>query len=293
MSIGVAQSVVWVNGARQSDKTAISPRDRGLTLADGLFETMRARRGTIFRLDRHLARLDRGMTRLEIPGPRALREWTMRAAAECATGDAAVRLTVTRGPGASGVAPPDESEPSVIISAGPMPMFAPSVYAHGLTAHVVSGRRNEFAMTSGLKTLAYVDAVAGWLEARRAGADEALFLDTQGHCSEASSSNLFAWIESTLVTPPPSCGALPGITREAVLELARIEGLTVAERVLSLEELHEAEEAFLTSSLRGIAPLVRVGARPIGSGMPGPWTQRLRDAYDGLIEKECVESRQT
>ena len=287
MSIGVAQSAVWLNGARQTDEAAISARDRGLTLADGVFETMRARHGTIFRLERHLARLDRGLTRLEIPAPRALREWTLSAAAECTAADAAVRVTVTRGPGTPGVTPPDHSQPSVIISAGPLPTFAPSVYATGLTAHVVSGRRNEFAMTSGLKTLAYVDAVAGLLEAKRAGADEALFLDTEGHCSEASSSNLFAWIRSTLVTPPPSCGALPGITREAVLELARTEGISVAERVLSLDDLHEAEEAFLTSSLRGIAPLVRVGARLIGSGVPGPWTRRLTEAYVALIEREC------
>ena len=80
-----------------------------------------------------------------------------------------------------------------IVSAGPLPSFPPPIYTGGLTAHVASGRRNEYAMTAGLKTLAYADAIAGLLEAQRAGADEALFLDTQGHCSEATASNLFAW----------------------------------------------------------------------------------------------------
>ena len=129
-------------------------------------------------------------------------------------------------------------------------------------------------MTAGLKTLAYVDAVAGLLEARRAGADEALFLDTEGHCSEATASNLFIWTGAELVTPPLSCGVLPGITREAVLELATLRGTRQsAERAFGLDELLAADEAFLTSSLRGVAPLVRVGARadwPRPPGRTGP-----------------------
>jgi branched-chain amino acid aminotransferase len=116
---------------------------------------------------------------------------------------------------------------------------------------VVSCRRNEYAMTAGLKTLAYVDSVAGLLGARRAGADEALFLDTEGHCSEASASNLFIATGTELVTPPLSCGVLPGITRETVIELARAERSAVAERTIGLHEVRAAKEAFLTSSLRG------------------------------------------
>ena len=116
--------------------------------------------------------------------------------------------------------------PTVIVAVNPLPVFPAAIYDAGLTAHVASGRRNERAMTAGLKTLAYTDAVAALLEARRAGADEALFLDTEGHCSEATSSNLFVVDRRrTLVTPPVSCGALPGITRAAVLELARALGM--------------------------------------------------------------------
>ena len=169
----------------------------------------------------------------------------------------------------------------------PPPVFPAAVYDIGLTAHVASGRRNERAMTAGLKTLAYTDAVAALLEARRAGADEALFLDTEGHCSEATSSNLFAWTGTTLVTPPVSCGALPGITRAAVLELASALGVPRAERVIGLDELLSAKEAFLTSSLRGLAPLVRVDAHPIGRGMPGAMTRQLAEAYAALVAREC------
>jgi branched-chain amino acid aminotransferase len=142
-------------------------------------------------------------------------------------------------------------------------------------------------MTAGLKTLGYIDAVAGMLEARRAGADEALFLDTEGHCSEASASNLFIATGTEIVTPPLSCGVLPGITRETVLELARAERIAVAERVIGLHEVRAAKEAFLTSSLRGIAPLVRIGGKPIGRATPGELTRRLTAAYLALVDREC------
>ena len=287
MSVGVAHPVVWINGERQADDGPhVSARDRGLTLADGVFETMRARGGTIFRLNRHLARLERSLTVLEIPAPRELHDW-VGDAAKAAGDEASIRLTVTRGPAPAGVAPPDAPQPTVVISVGPMPAFPPSTYAEGLSAHVASGRRNEYAMTAGLKTLAYIDAVAGVLEARRAGADEALFLDTEGHCCEASASNLFIATGTELVTPPLSCGVLPGITREAVLELARAEGVAAAERKIGLHQVRAAKEAFLTSSLRGIAPLVRIGGTPIGRGMPGELTRRLTAAYLALIDREC------
>lgn len=287
MSVGVAHTVVWINGERQADDGPhVSARDRGLTLADGVFETMRARGGTIFRLNRHLARLERSLTVLEIPAPRELHEW-VGDAATAAADEASIRLTVTRGPGPAGVAPPAAPQPTVVISVGPMPAFPASTYAEGLSAHVASGRRNEYAMTAGLKTLAYIDAVAGVLEARRAGADEALFLDTEGHCCEASASNLFIATGTELVTPPLSCGVLPGITREAVLELARAEGVAAAERKIGLHQVRAAKEAFLTSSLRGIAPLVRIGANPIGRGTPGELTRRLTAAYLALIDREC------
>ena len=287
MSVSVAHTVVWINGERQADDGPhVSARDRGLTLGDGVFETMRARSGTIFRVARHLARLERSLTILEIPAPRELHEWVADAAKD-ADEETSIRLTVTRGPGPAGVAPPAAPQPTVVISVGPMPAFPASTYAEGLIAHVASGRRNEYAMTAGLKTLAYIDAVAGVLEARRAGADEALFLDTEGHCSEASASNLFIATGTELVTPPLSCGVLPGITRETVLELARAEGVAVAERVIGLHEVRAAKEAFLTSSLRGIAPLVRVGGKPIGRATPGELTRRLTAAYLALVDREC------
>lgn len=282
---------VWVNGERQAPNAPhVSAFDRGLTLADGVFETMRVSHGAVFRLDRHLGRLGGALAALEIGPVPHVRGVVLAAVRDTAARDAAVRVTVTRGPGA-GVAPPARpAPPTVVVAVQPMPDFPARVYADGLTAHVASGRRNARAMTAGLKTLAYTDAVAAMIEARRAGADEALFLDTDGHCSEASASNLFAVAGGALVTPPLGCGALPGITRAAVLELAEALGIRAAERVVGLEELLAADEALLTSSLRGLAPLVRVDGRPIGRGVPGPVTRALADAYAALVRRECGDS---
>ena len=287
-------SAIWVNGERRAlDGLHLSARDRGLTLADGLFETMRLHGGTVFRLERHLARLERGLAALGIPVRPELRQWVLDAAGATPDGEAAIRLTVTRGVGAAGVAPPATPSPTVIVAVNPRPTIPPAVYEEGLTAHVASGRRNEYAMTAGLKTIAYTDAIAALIEAHRSGAGEALFLDTEGHCSEATSSNLFAWIGGTLVTPPVSCGALPGVTRAAVLELAATLGVRAAERAFGLQELMGADEVFLTSSLRGLAPLVRIGDRRIGRGSPGEITRRCGDAYAALVDAECRPLHQT
>jgi len=289
---GRTSSTVWINGVRQPDGGAsVSVHDRGLTLGDGLFETMYVRRGRAFRLDRHLARLHRGLLAMGIAAPVAIDEWVLGAVSRDAQltgdGDASLRVTVTRGVGPGGVGVPPDATPTVIVTVGAMPVFPASIYTRGLAVHVASGRRNERAMTAGLKTLAYADAVVALVEAQRAGADEALFLDTDGHCSEATASNLFAMMGSALVTPPISCGALPGITREAVVELAQAQGVPVEERAFGLDELTASREVFLTSSLRQLVPVIKVGSAGIGAGVPGPLTVSLMAAYTALVEREC------
>lgn len=281
-------SQIWINGVLHSTSGPhVSAADRGLTLADGLFETMRMQRGRIFRLDAHLARLSAGLATLRIVVPGALEAWVRQAVQASGRDTASVRLTVTRGPSAGGLLPPALVVPTAIVAVSSMPAFAPSIYEAGLHAQVASGRRNERAMTSGLKTLAYADAVMALLDARAAGKDEALFLDTGGHWSEATASNLFVRIGDNLLTPPVACGALPGITRSSVMALAGDLGLRAVEQVLAGDDLMAAGEAFLTSSLRGVAPLVRVDDRAIGTGTPGEATRRMAGAYARLVEREC------
>ena len=283
-----AHTIVWVDGRRlPPDGAHISARDRGFTLADGVFETMKARNGKVFRLDRHLARLEGSLRTLSIPVPSELREW-VDAALQAAPEDASVRLTVSRGVAAGGVTAPTDPAPTVVVTVAPPPVFGAAIYDAGLRGHVASGRRNEFSMTAGLKTLAYTDSVAALIEARNAGAEEVLFLDTEGHCSEASASNLFAVIGGRLATPPTSCAALPGITRATTIELAGKIGSPVDERPFDLRELLTATESFLTSSLRGLAPLVAVNGAPLGDGKPGPVTRQLTAAYATLVSRECA-----
>ena len=283
-----AHGTVWVDGRRlPAESVHVSARDRGFTLADGVFETMKARNGNVFRLDRHLSRMAEALRVLAIPQPAELRDWVGAAVQAADLRHASIRLTVTRGIAAGGVVPPMDPCPTVVVTVAPLPPFGADVYEQGLHAHVASGRRNEHSMTAGLKTLAYTDSVAAMIEARRAVADEALFLDTAGHCSEATASNLFAVIGGRLATPPTSCAALPGITRASVLELAGELGIPVEERPFNLAELAASTEAFLTSSLRGVAPLVRLDGAAVGSGQPGPLTRQLMSAYAALVEREC------
>ena len=278
----------WLNGVQRSvDEPLLSPLDRGFTLADGLFETMRASNGVVFRLDAHLDRLCIGARLLGIPLPPGLRDHVAAAVRTAFTSGyehASVRLTVTRGPAPPGLAPPPHPAPTYALGVSP---FSPPAAPKPIVATMAAARRNEFAATAGVKTLSYTESVVALAHAKSTGADDAIFLDTAGHVSEATASNLFALIDDTLVTPPLSCGVLPGITRAIVLALARTTGISAVEREMAEPELALASELFLTSSIREIAPLVRVDTTAIGTGRVGPITQKLIDAYAALLREEC------
>jgi branched-chain amino acid aminotransferase len=278
----------WLNGVqRPVDEPLLSLLDRGFTLADGLFETMRARGGTVFRLDAHLDRLFGSARVLGIPIAPGLRDHIAAASRTAFTygyEHASVRLTVTRGPAPPGLAPPPHPAPTIALAIAPL---TPVSEPRSIVGAMATARRNEHALTSGMKTLSYTEAVLALSIAKAAGADDAIFLDTAGHISEATASNFFAVIDGTLVTPPRSCGVLPGITRAAVLEIAPALGIDTVEREIAEPELAMASELFLTSSIREIAPLVRIATTAIGTGRPGDVTQRIITAYAMLARHEC------
>jgi branched-chain amino acid aminotransferase len=169
-----AAPVVWVNGQRMSaDAPHLSALDRGFTLADGVFETMRVYDGHAFRLDAHIRRLSAAVSALGIPLPTEMGNVVRQAVFEAgASGirDASVRLTVSRGVGSPGLAPSPSSEPTVVVTVGPLPAFSPDLYTNGITVHIASGRRNERAMTAGLKTIAFTESVVALAAAHAAGA---------------------------------------------------------------------------------------------------------------------------
>jgi len=264
------------------DVPAIQAADRGFLLGDGLFETMRAYGGHVFRLRDHLARLGAGLERVGIEVPYDLEGAVLETlAANDGVGDSALRLTVTRGAGGLGLLPPAASPATVLVTARPYHPD-PGWYDHGIGADWARGRLDEQRATAGLKQLGYLEAILAVREAAAAGLDDALFLDSVGHVAEAAASNVFLVVGHALRTPPLACGVLPGITRATVLELAPARGLELREEPTYPRVLHDASEAFLTSSLRELVPLVRVGDRTIGNGRPGPVTLRLLEDYRRL-----------
>lgn len=275
--------MIFLNGRLVArDQARIDPTDRGLLLGDGLFETLRSRDGRVAGLPAHLERLGRGAEVLGIPVPDidlpAAVAQTL-AANDLTSGTAALRITLTRGPGPRGLAPPAEPQPTLMIiavAAAP-PSDAP------LKAVIAATRRNEQSPLAQLKTLNYLDNVLAKSEAEARGADDALLLNTAGRLACASAANLFLVRGRRLLTPPPGEGVLPGITRAEVIALAAELDLAVTETPLEPDQLRSADEAFLTNSLIQIRPLVAVNDRPLGDGTPGPVTRQLIEAYSAAM----------
>jgi branched-chain amino acid aminotransferase len=274
--------VVWLNGELLDEaRASLSVHDRGFLLGDGLFETLRVYDGRVFRLAAHLRRLRGGAARIALALPPGLDRAVRETVAASGVRDGAVRLTVSRGAGGEGLAAPAGAPPTVVVTVRPYrPVGA--WYTAGIRAQLAAGRVDERRATAGLKQLGYLEAVVALAEARAAGCEDALFLDTAGHLAEGAASNLFLVAGGELWTPPLSCGVLPGITRAAVLELAAARGLAPREEPLPPQALAAAAEAFLTSSLRELVPLTAVGGRKVGDGVPGEVTLALLHDYRRL-----------
>lgn len=286
--MAVTAPLIWING-RRADPAGphVSAFDRGYMRADGLFETLRSYDGVAGCLERHMARLRRGAAVMGIPVPGdvpvTVAEAAQAAAAE-GWADAAVRLSLSRGVGDLTMTPRAGAEPTVVITATPLSVQASApLYEGGIALHVAAGTRNEQSVTSGVKTLGYSEAVIAFNAAIAAGFDEALFLDTEGHVSEVTTANIFAVQAGGLLTPPLTCGILAGITRELVLEIAAREQISAVEHVMRMDDLHAAEEVFITSSIRELMPVTRVGSHEIGAGKPGPVYKRLHALFSDVI----------
>ncbi len=271
---------VCVDGAFFAPDAARVPAlDHGVLYGDGLFETLRTYRGGPFRLDRHLARLEKGMAELAFPALdlTRLRAQTLETIARAELVDAQVRITITRGVSSTGLDPAGCSAPTVIVSALPLrPPPEPS-YAEGIEAIRLWPRHPEDRPVPWVKSTSYQRTVLARAELRKRGAHEGFFLDPQGNVVEGTVSNVFALLRGVLRTPPASL-CLPGITRAEVIELAR-ETFDVREEPLTPDVLTEAEEVWVTSSISEILPVVRIDGRPVGKGIPGPVSTQLRAAY--------------
>ena len=245
----------------------IAPDDRGFTLGDGLFETLAVRKAAPRRLEAHLARLRKGAGALGIPVPYSdakIAEQVASVIAANALAVGALRITLTRGPGARGIAPPAAPSPTFMIASGPLPPDDPMTL---MVSH--STRRDETSPLAQVKHLGYLNNILARQEAVTAGADDAVVLNTAGRVAETTVANIFCLIAGGLVTPPVSEGALAGVMRAEVIRLARAE-----ERPIEVAELDHAGEIFTTNAL-GIRPVIRMNGREVGDGAPGLITQLL------------------
>ncbi|MCX4630874.1 MULTISPECIES: aminotransferase class IV [unclassified Streptomyces] len=267
---------IWLDGAlRDADSAQVSVFDHGLTVGDGVFETLKAEHGTAFALTRHLERLTRSARGLGLPDPDL--DEVRRACAAVLEANpmplGRLRITYTGGVSPLG-SDRGESGPTLVVALGE------TARRPDTTAVItVPWVRNERSAVTGLKTTSYAENVVALAAAHRAGASEALFANTVGRLCEGTGSNVFVVLDGELHTPPVASGCLAGITRALVVEWAGAK-----ETDLPFEALEQAEEIFLTSTLRDVQAVHRVDDRATGAAVPGPVTaeaMRIFDARSG------------
>jgi branched-chain amino acid aminotransferase len=269
----------------------VSVLDRGFLYGDSVYEVARTSGGRPVDLGRHLDRLARSAAGILLRAPdRAEVERAVLATlAAAGNAESYVRVVVTRGAGEIGLDPALADRPRLIVIVRPLLLPDPALYEHGVDVCVVAVRRNpRVALDPGVKSGNYLNNIMALSEAKARGAYESIMLNTDGWLVEGSTSNLFVVRGGALRTPALAGGLLEGITRGRVLELAHAAGVGAGEAHLGRDDLVHADEAFLTSSLRGVLPIARVDGGAIGAGAPGPITRTLVAAYQAFLERVAV-----
>lgn len=280
---------IYLDGKYYDERTAkVSVFDHGLLYGDGVFEGIRAYHGRVFKLKEHIDRLFYSAKAILLDIPMTHTE-IMRATVEtCRKNklrDGYIRLVVTRGVGTLGLNPNRCARPSVIIIADKIQLYPPALYKRGMDIVTVATTRNlHSAVNPAIKSLNYLNNILAKIEANNAGVEEAIMLNSEGYVAECTGDNIFLVRGDQLLTPPLSAGALYGITRGTVMELAEAAGLKVSEPNLTRYDVFNADECFLTGTGAELIPVVKVDGRLIGSGKPGPVTKRLVDAYHALTK---------
>jgi len=272
--------------------------DRGFLYGDSVYEVVRTYRGRVFALARHLDRMDASARHiaLGLPPRERIEEEIERTLVAAGNPDSYVRIIVTRGEGQFGLSPHLAPEsPRLIVIVRPLELPPPELYERGLHCAVVQVRRNPpQALDPAAKTGNYLNSILALRESHDAGADDAIFLDLQGKVTEASTSNVFFVQGGVVVTAPLSLGMLEGVTRAHVIDVARESGLIVREETSGAGALAQADEVFVTSSLREVMAVTRLSLlddadprpRPVADGKPGPITRRLHAAFRGYVDRQ-------
>ena len=282
---------IYLDGEWHGRETAtVSVFDHGLLYGDGVFEGIRVYARRIFRLEAHLDRLYASARALALDIPLsldAMANVVREAVRRNRAGDAYIRLVVTRGVGDLGIDPRSCPHPSVIVIVTDIRVYPPDLYAHGVKVVTSATRQvSHESVDPRVKSLNYLKNVLAKLDALHAGAHEAIMLNAEGFIAECTADNLFVVRGGRVLTPAPQDGALEGITRDAVLRLAAAHGIASAEARLTRYDVYTADECFVTGTGAELMPVAEVDGRRVGTGRPGPVTQRLTDAFHALVRTE-------
>jgi len=283
--------LIYIDGEFYPENEAkISVFDHGLLYGDGVFEGIRVYNGRIFKLGEHIERLYESAKTVGIEVPLSKEEFK-KAIIEVVRRnnlrDAYIRPIVTRGRGRLGLDPRHCQKPTVIIIPQRLEEYPLTVAAKKAVRAIVSSIRRTppFCLPPMVKSLNYQNNILAKLEAIRAGVDEAIMLDWMGYVCEGTGDNIFIVKNGVLITPPIYASILPGITRQTIIDIAKRLKMEVLERNITIHDLYNADEVFLTATGIEIVPVIEIDGRKIGSGEPGPVFIRIKEEFENLTQK--------
>ncbi|MSR64334.1 MAG: branched-chain amino acid aminotransferase [Verrucomicrobiae bacterium] len=284
------QCFAFLNGQFiPEEQAAVSIFDRGFLYGDGLFETVCIYNGKVFRLNRHLERLFGGLDtlRFKIPyGQSAMALSLTELIRHNNITNGFARIILTRGVSDFGLGTKSSRDPVVVMYAQSRERFSDERYARGFRVIIARERANAQSVMEVTKTISRVHHVLAKMEAEDKGVDDAILVNTNGHLAEGTASNLFLVKGGALLTAPIEAGLLPGITREIIQTLANSERVPIKEGHYTAQDFYSADEAFLSSTLMELMPVVEVDGKKVGKGEPGPVTRKLHAAYRTLVVEE-------
>ena len=285
-----AEILIYLNGEFvPKSKAMISVFDHGYLYGDGVFEGIRSYDGNVFRLDLHLKRFYDSARAICLEMPMSIKEMEKVVVDTVKVNklkDSYIRLVVSRGPGDLGLAPWKCSKPTVLCIADKITLYPDDLYKNGLKICTVPTRRNiPEGVNPNIKSLNYLNNILAKIEARNAGCEEALMLNQQGFVAECTGDNIFIIRNGELLTPPAMAGALDGITKQSVQEIATKLKISNREAMMTRFDVYTSEECFLTGTAAEIIPVVEIDSRKIGTGKPGPITRKLIAEYHKVTSK--------
>ncbi|WP_309384227.1 branched-chain-amino-acid transaminase [Cerasicoccus frondis] len=282
---------VYMNGdfVDQAD-AKVSVFDHGFLYGDGIFEGIRLYNGNVYKLDEHLERLEFSARAIMLDMPWSRAEIAEAVCESCRVNglqNGYIRLIVSRGVGSLGLSPKSCSSPQLIIIADQIQLYPKEFYTDGLKVITVATRRNNpAALPPMIKSLNYLNNILAKIEAGHLGYVEAFMLNDQGYVAECTGDNVFIVQHGKIFTPPVNAGSLTGITRQAVLEIAKDLGIEVVETNLTRYDLWIAKECFLSGTAAEVVPVVEIDGRVIGDGKPGSLTKRVLEAFHGRVSSD-------